>query len=125
MCSTYLTSVLFLATIVVGFATPIRSVDGIGPLMRSLRNAHQETHRIQKRQNSACINAIQEASSPQFIQCSDLFGDATDLSLQQLLSFCQTDNCVPLLIKVFTDLRSCGNDPDGNSTVSSNVISIS
>ena len=111
---TFLMSVVLLATIVASFATPIRSVDGV---VHSLRNAHLDAHRIQKRQSSACINAIQEANSPQFIQCSSFLGDAGDLSFDQLLSFCQTDNCVPLLVRVFTDLESCGDDPD-NSTVS-------
>ena len=113
-----LTSVLFLATIVASFAAPVRPVDWKALMFRSLRNAHHETQIREKRQipDDACVNAIQEAQSPLFMQCSNFLGNANALSFNQLLSFCGTDNCVPLLIKVFTDLESCGDD--GNSTVS-------
>jgi len=115
----YLTFVVFLAAIVASFAIPVQSVDGITTFFRALKSVHHESHRIQKRQNAACLRAIQEANSPQFLQCSGLFGESTTLSLDQLQVFCDDDNCVPVLIQMFTDFQSCGDS--ANSTVSSRI----
>ena len=83
-------------------------------------NAH---HFIQKRQSQACIDAYLEAQTPQFQECSQLFADGSDVTINELLTFCDNDDCVSLLIRVFTDLQSC-QGADDNTTVSSYSISI-
>lgn len=74
-------------------------------------------HFVQKRQSQACINAYLEAESQQFQECSALLGDAGNITTTELLEFCDREDCVSLLIKVFTDFEKCEGG-DSNYTVS-------
>lgn len=74
-------------------------------------------HFVQKRQNQACINAYLETETEQFQECSRLLGDGGNVTTNEILEFCDRDDCVSLLIKVFTDLHNC-DAVDDNSTVS-------
>lgn len=78
------------------------------------------SHFMQKRQSQACISAYEESQTPQFQQCSQLFSDGSDITVDQLSGFCDDDGCVSVLIKVFTDLQNCG-ALDANTTVSISI----
>ena len=90
-------------------------------LLDQRRNVIGNAHHFirQKRQSQACINAYLEAQSAQFQECAQLFADGAEVTLDEVLTFCDNDNCVSLLTRVFTDLESC-EEVDDNSTVSKN-----
>lgn len=74
-------------------------------------------HFIQKRQSQDCINAYLEAQQPEFQECSQIFADIDDITVDEMTTFCEEDNCVSLMIKVFTDFENCGEISE-NTTVS-------
>lgn len=76
-------------------------------------------HFIRKRQSQACVDAYLETQTTQFEQCSQLLSDAEDITVNEILAFCDDDHCVSELTRVFTDLQSCGFD---NSTVSNEHV---
>ena len=94
-------------------------------LFDSRRNVIGNAHHVirQKRQSQACINAYLETQTSQFQECGQLFADGTDVTTDELLAFCDNDDCVSLLIRVFTDLESC-EGMDDNSTVSRRLVSL-
>ena len=98
---------------------PFKPTD-LAKLEAKLLNLRRSTgnHFVQKRQSSACIDAYLETQSQRFQECSQLLGDGGNITTTELIEFCHHDDCVSLLIKVFTDLENC-NAVDTNTTVSS------
>ena len=91
-------------------------------LLDQRRNVIGNAHHFirQKRQSQACINAYLEAQSAQFQECTQLFADGAEVTVDELLAFCD-NNCASLLTRVFTDLESC-EAVDDNSTVSKKML---
>jgi len=109
-------SLAFVVFLAASFVIPVRSEDGKASLFRSLKNFRNPAHHeIQKRQSSVCTRLLEEIQSPQFIQCTTLLGDGTSLDIDQVSQFCDTDHCVPLVKRVFNDIKSC--TPGDNTTV--------
>ena len=87
-------------------------------LLDQRRNVIGNAHQRQKRQSQACINAYLEAQSTQFQECSQLFADGNNVTIDEVLEFCDNYNCVSLMTRVLIDLQSCEGTDDGNTTVS-------
>ena len=67
---------------------------------------------IRKRQSQACVQAYLEAQSSQFQECSELFADGDNATINDILEFCDNDDCFALMLRVLTDLESCEEEGD-------------
>ena len=115
-----LTSDVLFLTVVVTSAIykPGFKPKNLAKLFDPKRYVIENAHHLQKRQSQGCINAYLEAQSPQFQQCSQLFADADDVTVDEIVEFCDSsDNCVSVVARVLTDLENCEGNDD-NTTVS-------
>ena len=116
-----LTSSILFLTIVVTSAIQFKhgfKPKDLAKLFDPKRYVIGNAHHLQKRQSQSCIDAYLETQSTQFEECSQLFADGGDVTIDEIMEFCDSSNdCVSLMIRVLTDLENCEGSGD-NTTVS-------